>query len=130
MLYKLCTSGTNFSKTCTNTSTLHEIGVQIVYEKQVAVRGCCKIRNNCYSIFGSLDNCIFFICLQPLVRFRRAVKTIQVLLKATLTNSQGQRHDLLSWAHQDTSSSKREYEMFGLTFDPGDFRAKKEVRLM
>lgn len=72
----------------------------------------------------------FFICLQPLVRFRRAVKTIQVLLKATLTNSQGQRHDLLSWAHQDTSSSKREYEMFGLTFDPGDFRAKKEVEFM
>lgn len=65
----------------------------------------------------------------PLVRFRRAVKTIQVLLKATLTNSQGQRHDLLSWAHQDTSSSKREYEMFGLTFDPGDFRAKKETIL-
>ncbi|XP_022321379.2 uncharacterized protein LOC111123374 isoform X3 [Crassostrea virginica] len=66
---------------------------------------------------------------RPLVRFRRAVKTIQVLLKATLTNSQGQRHDLLSWAHQDTSSSKREYEMFGLTFDPGDFRAKKETIL-
>lgn len=58
------------------------------------------------------------------------MKTIQVLLKATLTNSQGQRHDLLSWAHQDTSSSKREYEMFGLTFDPGDFRAKKEVRFV
>nr|XP_022321378.1 cyclic nucleotide-binding domain-containing protein 2-like isoform X2 [Crassostrea virginica] len=67
--------------------------------------------------------------VEPLVRFRRAVKTIQVLLKATLTNSQGQRHDLLSWAHQDTSSSKREYEMFGLTFDPGDFRAKKETIL-
>ncbi|XP_062585589.1 cyclic nucleotide-binding domain-containing protein 2-like isoform X1 [Saccostrea cucullata] len=66
---------------------------------------------------------------RPLVRFRRAVKTIQVLLKATLTNSQGQRHDLLSWAHQDVSSSKREYEMFGLTFDPGDFRAKKETIL-
>ncbi|XP_048775168.2 cyclic nucleotide-binding domain-containing protein 2-like isoform X2 [Ostrea edulis] len=67
--------------------------------------------------------------VEPLVRFRRAVKTIQVLLKATLTNSQGQRHDLLSWAHEDTTSSKREYEMFGLTFDPGDFRAKKETIL-
>ncbi|KAK3099955.1 hypothetical protein FSP39_012490 [Pinctada imbricata] len=63
----------------------------------------------------------------PLVRFRRAVKTIQVLLKATLTNTQGQRNDgLLSWAHDDVSTSKREYEMFGLSFDPGDYRAKKE----
>lgn len=62
------------------------------------------------------------------MRFRRAVKTIQVLLKATLTNTQGQRNDgLLSWAHDDVSTSKREYEMFGLSFDPGDYRAKKEV---
>ncbi|XP_060078864.1 cyclic nucleotide-binding domain-containing protein 2-like [Ylistrum balloti] len=67
----------------------------------------------------------------PLVRFRRVVKTVQVLLRATLTNRQTHRTDAkyLSWAHDDFSSSKRTYEMFGLSFDPSDYRAKKEVYL-
>lgn len=36
---------------------------KLYYEKQVAVRDSCKIRNNCYSIFGSLDNGILFYLL-------------------------------------------------------------------
>ncbi|XP_069131070.1 cyclic nucleotide-binding domain-containing protein 2-like isoform X2 [Argopecten irradians] len=69
--------------------------------------------------------------IKPLVRFRRVVKTVQVLLRATLTNRQTHRSDAkyLSWAHDDFSSSKRTYEMFGLSFDPSDYRAKKEVYL-
>ncbi|OWF46625.1 Cyclic nucleotide-binding domain-containing protein 2 [Mizuhopecten yessoensis] len=68
---------------------------------------------------------------EPLVRFRRVVKTVQVLLRATLTNRQTHRTDAkyLSWAHDDFSSSKRTYELFGLSFDPSDYRAKKEVYL-
>jgi len=70
-----------------------------------------------------------FLSLKPLVRFRRAVRTVQVLLRATLTNRQTHRNEakLLSWAHDDYATSKRTYEMFGLSFDPTDYRAKREV---
>ncbi|KAK3611132.1 hypothetical protein CHS0354_014877 [Potamilus streckersoni] len=65
---------------------------------------------------------------QPLVRFRRGVKMVQVLLKATKNNRQGQRNDLLSWAHyhDDESTARRAYDMFGISFDPSVFKANRE----
>jgi hypothetical protein len=68
--------------------------------------------------------------LQPLVRFRRAVKNVQTLLKATvINNGQTSRNEgkLLSWAQADFMSTKREFEMHGLSFDPGDYKARREV---
>ncbi|XP_052077495.1 cyclic nucleotide-binding domain-containing protein 2-like isoform X2 [Mytilus californianus] len=67
----------------------------------------------------------------PLVRFRRAVKNVQTLLKATvINNGQNSRNEgkLFSWA-QDFMSTRREFEMHGLSFDPADYKARREACL-
>ncbi|XP_052077496.1 cyclic nucleotide-binding domain-containing protein 2-like isoform X3 [Mytilus californianus] len=69
--------------------------------------------------------------VQPLVRFRRAVKNVQTLLKATvINNGQNSRNEgkLFSWA-QDFMSTRREFEMHGLSFDPADYKARREACL-
>ncbi|XP_052077494.1 cyclic nucleotide-binding domain-containing protein 2-like isoform X1 [Mytilus californianus] len=71
------------------------------------------------------------IVIQPLVRFRRAVKNVQTLLKATvINNGQNSRNEgkLFSWA-QDFMSTRREFEMHGLSFDPADYKARREACL-
>ncbi|CAG2254440.1 unnamed protein product [Mytilus edulis] len=68
---------------------------------------------------------------RPLVRFRRAVKNVQTLLKATvINNGQNSRNEgkLFSWA-QDFMSTRREFEMHGLSFDPADYKARREACL-
>ncbi|XP_076070117.1 uncharacterized protein LOC143041872 isoform X4 [Mytilus galloprovincialis] len=71
------------------------------------------------------------ILFEPLVRFRRAVKNVQTLLKATvINNGQNSRNEgkLFSWA-QDFMSTRREFEMHGLSFDPADYKARREACL-
>ncbi|XP_041357807.1 cyclic nucleotide-binding domain-containing protein 2-like [Gigantopelta aegis] len=71
---------------------------------------------------------------QPLVRFRRAGRTVMLLLKATVSTRQNQQRSecrMLSWTqvHDDIGTSRRAYERFGLTFDPGEFKVKRETQI-
>ncbi|KAJ8297714.1 hypothetical protein KUTeg_024245 [Tegillarca granosa] len=79
-------------------------------------------------------NVMFFVfSFKPLHRFRKAVRMIQLLLRATLSSRPPQRNDVkfLSWTHyrDEIMSTKRSYEMVGLSFDPSTYRAKKEIFL-
>lgn len=68
---------------------------------------------------------------KPLVRFRRAAKTIQLLLKATESSRSNHHHDQVSWSQivDDQSTAKRTYDLFGISFDPSVFKAKREKYL-
>ncbi|KAK3100723.1 hypothetical protein FSP39_024272 [Pinctada imbricata] len=76
---------------------------------------------------NQVSKCAIKAC--PLVKFKRVVKVIQLLIRATRFNTQGRGNEaLLSWAHND-NVSKTEYEAHGLTFDPSYYRAKREIPL-
>ncbi|XP_071125080.1 cyclic nucleotide-binding domain-containing protein 2-like isoform X1 [Mytilus edulis] len=62
-------------------------------------------------------------------RFRRAVKTVLILLRVIRTNENTSRNEVLSWAHHDELTTKRIYGLHGLSFDPGDYACRKEERL-
>ncbi|XP_064603627.1 uncharacterized protein LOC135469039 [Liolophura sinensis] len=72
--------------------------------------------------------------VKPLVRFRRAVKSVQVLLRATdRSRHTGQitTPSTVSWVqiHNDLEINKRARAERGLLFDPDDYRAKRELQL-
>ncbi|KAK2146642.1 hypothetical protein LSH36_592g00048 [Paralvinella palmiformis] len=70
----------------------------------------------------------------PLLRFRRAVRTILTLLKATTSNSRGQQlgeSKVLSFAQyrDEILNNKRSNYGGDLTFDPLMYRAHKETQI-
>ncbi|GFN82200.1 cyclic nucleotide-binding domain-containing protein 2-like, partial [Plakobranchus ocellatus] len=71
----------------------------------------------------------------PLVKFRRVVKMILILLKATYNDRKGgQRREryLSLWAsvlNGKFGNSRRAYEMYGISFDPQEFKANTEVQV-
>ncbi|KAL5011779.1 hypothetical protein ScPMuIL_010330 [Solemya velum] len=72
--------------------------------------------------------------VQPLLRFRRAVKTVQVLLRATITDrQQAHRSDvkLVSWAQYQLgfNGQRQTSGLLKLSFDPGYYKAKKESQV-
>lgn len=68
------------------------------------------------------------LSFQPIFRFRRAVKTVLILLRVVRTNEQTSRNEVLSWAHDDIMPTKRIYGLHGLSFDPNDYACRKEVK--
>ncbi|XP_067661280.1 cyclic nucleotide-binding domain-containing protein 2-like [Haliotis asinina] len=84
--------------------------------------------------YGDVNEKYEFRTFRPLYKFRRAVRTVIVLMKATVSSSQTpQRSErqAMSWTqvHDDVGTSRRAYERFGLTFDPSVFRANREAQL-
>ncbi|XP_045203529.2 cyclic nucleotide-binding domain-containing protein 2-like isoform X2 [Mercenaria mercenaria] len=69
----------------------------------------------------------------PLTKFRRAARIVLLLLKATASSrhaSQGHQ-DQKSWSQiaEEQSTAKRTYDLFGISFDPSMFKAKREKYL-
>ncbi|XP_060580848.1 uncharacterized protein LOC132737561, partial [Ruditapes philippinarum] len=69
----------------------------------------------------------------PLAKFRRAARIVLLLLKATASSrhaSQGHQ-DHKSWSQlaEEQSTAKRTYDLFGISFDPSMFKAKREKYL-
>ncbi|XP_052279877.1 cyclic nucleotide-binding domain-containing protein 2-like isoform X2 [Dreissena polymorpha] len=66
----------------------------------------------------------------PLIRFRRAARTVVLILKATASSRHAsQQHEqLVSWTQlaDEQSTARRTYDLFGISFDPSVFRAKRE----
>ncbi|KAH3834909.1 cyclic nucleotide-binding domain-containing protein 2-like isoform X3 [Dreissena polymorpha] len=67
---------------------------------------------------------------KPLIRFRRAARTVVLILKATASSRHAsQQHEqLVSWTQlaDEQSTARRTYDLFGISFDPSVFRAKRE----
>ncbi|KAK7480125.1 hypothetical protein BaRGS_00028609, partial [Batillaria attramentaria] len=67
----------------------------------------------------------------PLVRFRRAARTLMALLKTVkLSRDKGKGSEPAVWIDEDDiRASRRAYEMFGLTFDPFLFRVNRDLNV-
>ncbi|WAQ98799.1 CNBD2-like protein, partial [Mya arenaria] len=67
---------------------------------------------------------------RPLVRFRRAGRTVLLILKATASSRHASQHKetQVSWTQlaDEHSTAKRTYDLFGISFDPTVFKAKRE----
>ncbi|XP_052796040.1 cyclic nucleotide-binding domain-containing protein 2-like isoform X2 [Mya arenaria] len=67
---------------------------------------------------------------KPLVRFRRAGRTVLLILKATASSRHASQHKetQVSWTQlaDEHSTAKRTYDLFGISFDPTVFKAKRE----
>ncbi|XP_071089026.1 uncharacterized protein [Haliotis cracherodii] len=84
--------------------------------------------------YGDVNEKYEFRTFRPLYKFRRAVRKVIIMIKATVSSSQTpQRSErqAMSWTqvHDDVGTSRRAYERFGLTFDPSVFRANREAQL-
>ncbi|CAL1526847.1 unnamed protein product [Lymnaea stagnalis] len=71
---------------------------------------------------------------EPLVKFRRVVKMVLHLLRATYNSRErSQRRERYNlWASflgSTWTTSKRAYEMYGISFDPQDFKANREIQV-
>ncbi|XP_076468500.1 cyclic nucleotide-binding domain-containing protein 2-like isoform X2 [Babylonia areolata] len=67
----------------------------------------------------------------PLVRFRRAVRTLIALLKTVkLSRDKGKGTEPSTWIDEDDiRASRKAYGMFGITFDVYSFRARREIQV-
>ncbi|CAH1777770.1 unnamed protein product [Owenia fusiformis] len=69
---------------------------------------------------------------EPLQRFRKAVRTLQIVLRAIAsTRKDQQRHEakLLSFAQIQQENGVTTFDSYGLSFDPRTYKANKEVLL-
>ncbi|XP_059166002.1 cyclic nucleotide-binding domain-containing protein 2-like, partial [Physella acuta] len=72
---------------------------------------------------------------EPLMKFRKAVKMVLHLLRATYTSRERtQRRERYfsiwsSYLDKSWTSSKRAYDLYGISFDPQDFKANREIQV-
>ncbi|KAK7097143.1 hypothetical protein V1264_004162 [Littorina saxatilis] len=67
----------------------------------------------------------------PLVRFRRAARTLVALLKTVKISKEKEKgmESALWFDDDEVRASKRAYEMFGVSFDAFAYRARREIQV-
>ncbi|XP_055895516.1 cyclic nucleotide-binding domain-containing protein 2-like isoform X3 [Biomphalaria glabrata] len=74
---------------------------------------------------------MYLALYEPLVKFRRAIRMILIVLR--FTSSSRERSQRLcnnqsaNFLGSNWTASKSAYEMYGISFDPQDFKARREI---